>query len=135
MRVKQMAQQLGVTADTIRFYTRNGILSPQKNQINGYRKYGEKDIQRMRFIISARQLGFSVNDIKDILVEADNHHSPCPTVRRIIKERLEETENQFNEMVKLRQRMDHAIRDWEHKPDSMPDGKTICALIEEFNED
>ena len=67
MRVNQLASVIGVTADTVRYYTRIGFLKPTKNPCNGYKEYSPKDRRLLRFILSARQLGFSVNDIGDIL--------------------------------------------------------------------
>ena len=71
MKVLELAKQLGVTAETVRFYTRIGVLRPTKDSANGYRIYSDKDLRRLRFVLNARQLGFSVDDIKDILAHAD----------------------------------------------------------------
>ena len=67
MRVAELAENLAVTADTVRFYTRKGFLSPNKNPFNGYKIYDEKDQHRLGFIVSARHLGFTVNEIAEIL--------------------------------------------------------------------
>ena len=132
MRVNQLAKTLGVTPDTVRFYTRIHVLNPNKNPDNGYRDYRDKDVSRMRFILSARQLGFSVNDIQQILGEAEQLKSPCPTVRRLIDQRLHETEQQFKEMMQLRERLREAVKEWSTKPDKEPTGHMICHLIENF---
>jgi len=132
MRVIQLAKSLGITPDTVRFYSRIGVLNPQKNPNNGYREYSDKDISRMKFILCARQLDFSVDDIKQILAEADNQRSPCPTVRRLIEQRLQETEQQFEETIKLRDRMREAVKEWSLLPDRVPKGHMICHLIENF---
>ncbi|WP_350639768.1 MerR family transcriptional regulator, partial [Psychrobacter sp. CAL606-MNA-CIBAN-0158] len=66
MQVSELATLLGVTTDTIRFYTRIGLLAPTKSPSNGYKYYRDKEVSRMRFIMSARNLGFSVDEIKVI---------------------------------------------------------------------
>lgn len=132
MKVVEMAKRLRVTADTVRFYTRINVLKPIKSKANGYREYSEKDLNRLRFVLSARQLGFSVDDIKKILNQADSKKSPCTTVRRLIDERLRETEQRFLEMQLLRGRMQRAIHEWSQKPDKAPTGNMICHLIEDF---
>ena len=132
MRVNQLAKTLGVTPDTVRFYTRIKVLQPKKSKGNGYREYSEKDISRLKFVLSARQLGFTVDDIQEILAQADKKESPCPTVRRLIDQRLHDTEQRFLEMVRLRERMVLAVDEWSGKPDRAPTGHTICHLIEEF---
>ncbi|MDF1644968.1 MAG: MerR family transcriptional regulator [Pseudomonadales bacterium] len=132
MRVNQLAKTLGVTPDTVRFYTRIKVLQPKKSKSNGYREYSEKDISRLKFVLSARQLGFTVDDIQEILAQADKKESPCPTVRRLIDQRLHDTEQRFLEMVRLRERMVSAVDEWGGKPDRAPTGHMICHLIEDF---
>lgn len=134
MKVIELARRLGVTADTVRFHTRVGILQPKKNKINGYWDYDERELQRLRFVLCARQLGFSVEDIQQILAQGDKNTTPCPTVRRLIDQRLHETEQRFKETLQLRKRMKQAVSEWGQKPDKLPTGNMICYLIEEFTE-
>lgn len=133
MRVNQVAKLLNVTPDTIRFYTRNRILQPSKSESTGYRNYSDKEVNRLRFVLSARQLGFSVADITQILAEADDEKAPCSTVRRLIEQRLYETEQRFSEMLELRKRMKQAVLEWSDKPDRAPSADMICHLIEGFS--
>tara|TARA_R110000772_G_scaffold30735_1_gene76317 strand:- start:209 stop:619 length:411 start_codon:yes stop_codon:yes gene_type:complete len=132
MRVKRLSEILGVTVDTVRYYTRIGYLNPGKNSANGYKDYEEKDLKRLRFILSARQLGFSVEDVGKIIGVAEKGESPCPLVRRLLDQRLHQTEKQFLQTVTLRKRMQEAITEWENKPDNIPDGHMVCQLIEDF---
>lgn len=133
MRVSEVARELGVPPDTIRYYTRIGYVTPHRNRTNGYNEYNETQRKRLRFVLRARQLGFSVADIGEILREAENGKSPCPLVRRLIDERLHETEQSHVEMVALRDRMKRAVADWSAKPDGEPTGDSICHLIEGFD--
>lgn len=132
MRVKSFANKLGTTADTIRYYTRIGYLSPSINAGNGYKVYSNGDEARMRFILSARQLGFSVDDIGLMIREAQKGNSACPLVRELIITRLAETEALFLDTNALRKRMTKAIQEWEAKPNRTPTGEMVCHLIEEF---
>ncbi len=132
MKVSEVAKSLGITADTVRFYSRIKILNPIKNKANGYREYSDKDVMRLRFVLSARQLGFSVDDIQEILSHADNQQSPCPTVRHLIDQRLHETEDRLKETLRLKDRMQKALLEWSQKPDKAPTGHMVCHLIEEF---
>ena len=134
MRVNQLAKEIGVTGDTVRYYTRIGFLNPAKSKSNGYKEYGPKDRRLLRFILSARQLGFSVNDIAEILHTAEQGMSPCPLARRLVQQRLEENEKSFRDAAQLRQRMLNAVETWNQKPDKTPTGDMICHLIEEFND-
>lgn len=132
MRVKELAKALCVSAETVRFYTRNGYVSPTKSPANGYKEYSPKDQSRMRFILSARALGFTVADIGEILAVADKKRTPCPVVRVLIERRLLETEAQFCETKKLRDRMRSAVSEWNGLPDIEPKDDMVCYLIEAF---
>lgn len=134
MKVNELANKLNITSDTVRFYSRNGFLSPQKNPNNGYKLYSEKDQHRLQFIISARQLGFTVNDIANILQESDQGHTACGLVREIIVQKLAETEKQFQQTLALRNRLQLAITDWQDKPNKAPSGNMVCHLIEGFSD-
>lgn len=130
MRVTELANAMNTTPDTVRYYTRIGLISPVKSPENGYKYYGINTQQRLKFILSARQLDFSVEEIKEILTEADKGHTACPLVREIVEHRLAETEKQFQAALRLREKLRNAISDWHSKPDKAPTGNMICHLIE-----
>jgi DNA-binding transcriptional MerR regulator len=134
MRVNQLAKVLDTTADTVRFYTRIGLLQPVKNKTNGYKVYREADERRLRFALRARQLGFSVNDIVEIVAMADQGKSPCGHVRTLIQQRLSEIDKGFREVQQLYKRMHKAAATWKKMPDSPPTGKMICELIEAWEQ-
>jgi len=133
MRVNQLAAALDVSADTVRYYTRIGMLAPKRNLHNGYKEYTAADRQRLGFILAARQLGFSVKDIDIILAQAKTGRTACPLARELIEERLKETDRKFAETKALRARMQAAVYDWESKPNKAPTGQMICHLIESFS--
>ena len=131
--VSALAKAAGVSADTVRFYTREGLLQPQRDPSNGYQRFGARDLQRLRFARKARQRGFSVREITAILGEADRHNSPCPQVRDLFAHKLNEVEQQLAELTALRDRMRAATAHWQSMPDGTPDGETICTLIEHWD--
>nr|WP_241242332.1 MerR family DNA-binding protein [Thalassotalea sp. G2M2-11] len=126
-----MATSLGTTPDTVRYYTRLKLIHPNKS-VNGYKFYSAKDVARLKFILSARQLGFSVADIKQIISEAEHGKSACPLVRTLIKQRLDETEKQFQAMLALRQNMTSALTQWGTMEDKAPTPHMVCHLIDSF---
>lgn len=134
MKVKDIAQAAGVNPDTVRFYTREGLLNPTRNPDNNYQQYDADDLRRLRFARKARQLGFSLPEIRSILDQADDHHSPCPMVREVFEKRLADVEREIAELQQLRERMKGALEVWREMPDGTPDGHTICRLIEHWDE-
>lgn len=130
MIVSELARRAGVTANTVRHYTRSGLLVPIRDESNGYNCYSSGDIARLLFIRKARLLGFSLEDVSNILKESSHGDSPCPQVRKIMEQRLQETRLRLQEMAKLLKRMEHAAALWANMPDGMPDGEVVCHLIE-----
>lgn len=134
MQVSQLAKKADVSPDTVRFYTKEGLLRPEKNPENGYQQYDQDDFQRLVFTRKARQLGFSLKEIQEILSQADDQHSPCPMVRGLFEKHLLKVEKQISELQSLRQRMLDAMNVWQKMPDGVPDGQTICQLIENWDQ-
>jgi DNA-binding transcriptional MerR regulator len=129
-----LAKQADVSLYTVRHYTRIGLLKPSRNSTNNYKVYQPSDAVRVRFIQAAKNLGFSLSEIADILDEAKHGNSPCPLVREIIVRRIEENRRKIKEMQKLQRKMENALKDWSKMKDSMPDGDSVCHLIESVGE-
>ncbi len=134
MKVSQLARLAGVTAETVRHYTREGLLHPERNPENGYQLFGQVDLERLRFIQRARTLGFGVAEIREILAHADHGDSPCPLVRDLLASRLPEIRARIQELEALAARMEQALNAWAEMPDGTPDGHSLCRLIESFPE-
>ena len=65
--IGKLAESAGVAIDTVRYYERNGRLQPAGRLASGYRRYGEAELRRLRFIRRAKALGFSLEDIRTLL--------------------------------------------------------------------
>jgi MerR family copper efflux transcriptional regulator len=65
--IGQLAKRGGVGIDTVRYYERNGLLAPRTRLTSGYRRYGELEVARLRFIRRAQGLGFSLKEVKELL--------------------------------------------------------------------
>lgn len=72
MQIRQVAKLLGVSSRTIRFYEEKGLIQPQKNQENHYRRFTEQDICQIQTILTLRELGFSIVEIKKLLPHLHN---------------------------------------------------------------
>jgi MerR family transcriptional regulator, Zn(II)-responsive regulator of zntA len=129
-----LAKQSDVSLYTVRHYTRIGLLKPVRNSSNNYKIYQPADAARVRFIKSAGSLGFSLTEIARILDEAKHDKSPCPMVREIIVRRIDENRRKIKEMQKLQKKMENALQDWAKMKNSMPDGDSVCHLIESVGE-
>jgi len=130
--VAALASAVKISRDKVRYYTRIGLLNPIRNESNGYKLYRESDKERTKFILKAKNLGYSLKDIELILNHAHHGHSPCPIVRDIIDARIEANRKKLDELNKLQARMELASEAWKSLPDKVPDGDSICHLIESF---
>jgi len=129
-----LARKSDVSLYTVRHYTRIGLLKPSRNWQNNYKVYQPADEVRVRFIQAAKNLGFSLAEVGDILNEAKHGSSPCPLVREIIVRRIDENRRKISEMQKLQRKMERALKDWATMKNSMPTGETVCHLIESVGE-
>ncbi|WP_081711945.1 MerR family transcriptional regulator [Halomonas sp. PBN3] len=124
MRVTELARAGGVSAETVRHYTREGLLRPQRDPCNGYQLYDEEALGRLRFIDCLRSLGVGLPAIKNILSWADEDR---PTV----VDRCAPLADQGRH-IRLRIQELQAIAQWlesiDH--DDAPDNPSLGELIE-----
>ncbi|HEB97715.1 MAG TPA: MerR family transcriptional regulator [Sedimenticola thiotaurini] len=135
MTVTELANRSGATPHAVRYYTRMGLLRAERNPNNGYRLYRDREVGWLRFIRQAKQLGYTLSEIREIMHDSDRGDSPCPRVRRILLRRIEENRRQLEELLALQRRMEQALEQWSQMPDGVPDGHSVCHLIESFNEE
>jgi MerR family transcriptional regulator, Zn(II)-responsive regulator of zntA len=129
-----LAKRTDTPIFTVRYYTRIGLLKPSRNLKNGYKVYKQSDKERLKFITAAKELGFTLAEIEEILDHAVHGESPCPMVREIVEKRIEENRRKLQEMRKLQKRLEKAADVWKSMKDSEPDGHSVCRLIESFAE-
>jgi len=132
MRVKELAELLDIPPDTVRYYTRIGLINPRREG-NGYRSYGPRELRILKFSICAKRLGFSLKDIETIVSMSDHGETPCPVVRDILAENLESVRKKLMESQLLLSRMERATDLWSQIEDSPPSGDQICKLIDEWD--
>lgn len=88
--IGRAAAQLGVSADTLRYYEKEGLLPLARKSKSGYRLYNQDDLRRIGFIRKAQRTGFSLDEIKDLLKLRTDGSACCRDVRSIaIQKRLD----------------------------------------------
>lgn len=132
MTASVLAKRTDVPLFTVRYYTRIGLLKPTRDLRNGYKIYKQADKQRLRFITSAKSLGFTLAEIEEILGHAERNDSPCPMVREIVEQRIKENREKIRELKKHQKRLEAAAEMWKTMKNSDPDGNSVCDLIESF---
>jgi len=105
MKIGELATITGVKAETIRFYEREGILpAPARTQAN-YRDYGSDEVSRLHFVHRARNLGFPMARIRDLLDLADDETRSCAQVDALARAHLTEVERKISELEALRKEL------------------------------
>jgi len=132
--VSELSKLAGVTPDAIRHYVHIGLLKPERRAENGYRLFNTANVKNVKFIRQAQGLGFTLADIAEIFLHSEQGRSPCPAVRDIIRQRIDDNRARLTGLNALQQRMDEALDKWKTMPDGEPDGDAICYLIESVTE-
>lgn len=98
--IGQLARRAGVSIDTVRYYERSGLLAPQTRLASGYRRYGELQVSRLRFIRRAQELGFSLNDIRELL--GLSKQRDVARVKRAAEKKLADVEERLAALTRVR---------------------------------
>jgi MerR family copper efflux transcriptional regulator len=127
MKIGEVSQASGIGIEALRFYERSGLLGRPARSQSGYRLYNEGVLERLAFIKKAQTLGFSLDEIKRIISDAQAGASPCDDVREIVRRRLAEVEQRIKEMQRYRRELTKTLEEWDEI------GRApghICGLIE-----
>jgi MerR family mercuric resistance operon transcriptional regulator len=106
MTIGQVAQKAGIGIETIRFYERKGLIEEPPRKESGYRQYGVGVVDQLAFIQQAKELGFSLKEIGELLSIKADTKTVCKDVKQVALEKLQDIESK----IKLLQRMRKALR-------------------------
>ena len=109
MHIGRLAAQANVSVDTIRYYERSQLLPPPTRTTSGYRTYPAGHVERLRFIRRAKELGFSLDEIRDLLALSDQRGSGVTGIREIAARRLADVEVRLAELARLRDGLRHLV--------------------------
>ena len=98
--IGQLAKRGGVGIDTVRYYERNGLLAPRGRLASGYRRYGELELARLRFIRRAQALGFTLKEVKELL--ALSAQRDVGRVKRSAQAKLRDVDTRIADLVRVR---------------------------------
>ncbi|WOT06925.1 Zn(2+)-responsive transcriptional regulator [Shewanella youngdeokensis] len=98
-RIGELAQLCEVKTDTLRFYEKHGLLSPSSRTDTGYRIYSDIDVERLRFILRAKAVGFTLAEISELLsIELDKSNWACADVKGLVDDKLASVEAKIAEL-------------------------------------
>lgn len=123
--IGQIAREARVNVQTIRFYERRGILKPVKREDSGYRKYDKDSLKRLHFIRQAKELGFSLKEIQDLLSLRVRSIQTCERVKAKASDKLVEIQKKIIQLKGLEKTMKELIADCESRKVS-----DCCPILE-----
>lgn len=101
-RIGGVTEKLGISADTLRYYERIGLLPRIGRNRGGIRLYNDPDLSRLRFILRAQQMDFTLAEIAQLLRLRDAPHKARKSVRELTARKLTEVETRLAELKTLR---------------------------------
>lgn len=102
-RIGEIAKLADVTPDTIRYYEKQQMMDHGGRTEGGFRLYTDHDLKRLKFIRHARQLGFTLESIRELLsIRVEPEHHTCQESKSIVQARLSEVEARIEEMQAMR---------------------------------
>ncbi len=131
MKIGELAKATGLSTKTIRFYEGEGLIPNPPRTDSGYRAYADPDVARLGFILKAKRLGLSLDEIKGILQLHDRSEPTCVHVRSLLEEKLVQIEGVIQDLLVFKEELE-ALRD---QTTSLVDcraiGGNICSIIED----
>lgn len=128
LKIGEVARQTGVAVGALRYYETLGLIASQRGD-NGYRYYDPATIQQVQFIKKAQSLGFSLEDIREILQVYHHGDLPCELVRSRLDQKIQQLHDQIQDMLHFKAELETYRDRWaSDRPD--PQSGNICPLIE-----
>ena len=125
--IGEAATRSGVSAKMVRHYESLGLLPQVKRTESGYRLYGEKEVHTLRFIRRARDLGFSMAEIAELLKLWQDRRRASANVKRIATDHIADLDRRMAEMAQMRQTLQQLVDccHGDHRPD--------CPILDELD--
>ncbi|HEX9616205.1 MAG TPA: MerR family transcriptional regulator [Anaerolineales bacterium] len=132
MQIKKLSERTGLPDKTIRFYEEIGVLPPPKRLPNGYRDYGESDVEQVKFVAGLRRLDFSLDDVSEILAMRDRREAPCRMILDTMSQKEREIALRIAELSRLAAELRQLHALGLTFPTDDVDGKNcVCHLVSE----
>ena len=132
LRIGQLAKQTGVSVETLRYYERSGLLNPPERSENGYRLYPSSAVKQVKFILNAKNLGFSLKDITELLsLRVTRKMRTCGEVKALAQSKLAEIKIKINDLENIQQALTLVINSCAGGTRSAMD----CSILEALETD
>ena len=128
LKIGELFKQTGIAVGALRYYESLGLLKSERGD-NGYRYYSAQAVHQVQFIKKAQSLGFSLEDIGEVLNVHEQGDVPCELVQSLLQEKIDQLEAQIREMSLFKQGLEQYRDNWA-STQPRPKPGDICPLIE-----
>ena len=125
--IGDLAQRTGLTAPTIRYYESIGLLPAASRSSTGYRRYTDASVEELRFIRKAQALGFSLEEIADILKLSRAGSTPCSHVLDLARRHLAAVDERIRQLATFRDLLAGEVAKWNGVQEPTCSG--LCQII------
>tara|TARA_B100001142_G_C14245529_1_gene621123 strand:+ start:811 stop:1239 length:429 start_codon:yes stop_codon:yes gene_type:complete len=127
LKISELAAKTGLSAHTIRFYEKHDLIRASERSEAGYRYYNDSDIRRAEFVKAARNIGFSLEDISQLLsIRVDKTSHSCQEVTDITQHKLDEVNEKISELESMQNTLQILLKSCCGGPEKA----THCSIIE-----
>jgi DNA-binding transcriptional MerR regulator len=109
-RIGLVARETGLSIDTIRFYEKQGLLKRSPRTEGGFRLFGLRDIETLKFVRKAQELGFSLNEIRELLILRSDDLSACSHVKELLDQKLTAVVQKIAELKSMERSLKRALQ-------------------------
>ena len=132
-KIGQVANATGLSIDTIRFYEKQGLLKRSPRTEGGFRLFGAGDIETLKFVRKAQELGFSLNQIRELLILRADHVPACSHIKELLDQKLTAVEQKIKELRSLELSLKRALRKCKRElKTTAPGHENCCPVLEEI---
>jgi DNA-binding transcriptional MerR regulator len=129
MRIGELAEAVGISTQTIRFYEREGLLSKPPRTSSGYREYGTHALETLGFILEAKVVGFTLNETKQLAGIDPESSQSCSFMRKLARKKLGDLDEKLGAMKRMRKRLAVLLAQCEQQEEN-----AACPVLREFCE-
>lgn len=130
MTIGKLAKAAGIGIETVRFYEREGLIEqPERVVGSGYRQYPSEVVQRITFIKRAKELGFSLKEIKELLLLRARTKSKCVSVKRKAEEKIADVDQKISDLTEIKRALLQLVSTCNAEAPT-----TECPILEAFEE-
>ena len=130
--IGDVAERTGLTAPTIRYYESIGLLNAAPRSATGYRRYADTTVEELRFIKKAQSLGFSLEEIGEILKLSRAGDTPCSHVLDLSRRHLQAVQERIQQLARFRDQLAAELAKWDGKKE--PTCRGLCQIISSAEE-